>query len=70
MDAIITHMERLPVNLYYRKAVVPLVNWKVCRVKLAEASDRIRGSKFTVHVALGVFTRLVIVSLHRRDLAP
>lgn len=70
MDAIIADMERLPIDINNGKPVIPLIDREVCRMQFTKAPDRIRGGEFAIHVALGVFARLVVVSLHGRDLTP
>lgn len=64
MDPVIANMERFSINIDNSEPVVPLVDRKVCRVKLAKAADRIGGCYLPVHVALRVFTCLMVMPLH------
>jgi hypothetical protein len=50
MDPVITHMERFPIDIDNGKAMVPLVDRKVGRVKLAKAADRIGRGYLSIHI--------------------
>ena len=70
MNPIIAHMKRLPIDINNREPVVPLIDRKICRMKFTKAPDRISRGDLTVHVALGVFTRLMVMALHGTHLTP